>query len=386
MGALPRHSDVVIAGAGPTGLSLALALHHQGIRPLLLDRRVDWPNTSRAGVVHAGTLEALEMLDVTPDLLREGIRVPTFRMRDHDRALMTVDFSHLPTRYPFALMCPQDRTEAILRERLAMQGGVITGDANVTSSRRTRDGMEVTVQTSESIQTITADWLIACDGAHSTVRDTTGIAFEGAGYEQVFVLADVHMTWPLPRTEVSLFLSDDGLLVIAPLPNDRFRMVATVNKAPSKPDVAFMQKLLTGRGPTHDARIDGVIWSSRFHVAHRRAARVVQDRVILCGDAAHVHSPAGGQGMNLGIQDAVSLAWPLVSAMRGGNRGDVERWAARRAEIAKSVISLTDRMTRAASLRSGSMQAMRNLALQLADRMPAVPKALAAQLAQLGKR
>src|SRR5262249_33840494 len=155
-----------------------------------------------------------------------------------------------------------------------------------------------------------------------------GIGFAGEAYELSFVLADVRMQWPLSRDEVTLFYSPKGLVVVAPLPDDHFRIVATMDEAPETPSAEFMQAILDARGPETDpGRIREVAWSSRFRIHHRVAETPRKGRILLCGDAAHVHSPAGGQGMNTGIQDSVSLAAALARTLQDGDEARLDEWA-----------------------------------------------------------
>ena len=192
------------------------------------------------------------------------------------------------------------------------------------------------VATFEDGQQIRARYLIGADGMHSTVRDTAGIPFRGDTYEESFVLADVRMSGGVPENEVILYFSPAGLAVVAPLPDGYYRIVATVDEAPPVPDRAFVQQLVSERGPrAHPIVIDEVLWGSRFRVHHRIADSFRAGRILLAGDAAHVHSPAGGQGMNLGIDDGVTLAEALA---RVGERAHGEPtapgpWAGRRVVI-----------------------------------------------------
>jgi 2-polyprenyl-6-methoxyphenol hydroxylase-like FAD-dependent oxidoreductase len=219
---------------------------------------------------------------------------------------------------------------------------------------------------------------------HSRVREQAGIAFVGAAYEQSFVLADVHMDWPLSREEVSLFFSPDGLVVIAPLPEDRFRIVATVDAAPEQPSIEFVQALLDRRGPVTTAgQVRDVIWYSRFRLHHRVAETLRKGRILLCGDAAHVHSPAGGQGMNTGIQDSVSLAEALSAAVADGVEARLDAWADARRRVASDVVSFTDRITRVATVKSGAGRILRNTIISSAGRLPTVRARLARRLAEL---
>jgi 2-polyprenyl-6-methoxyphenol hydroxylase-like FAD-dependent oxidoreductase len=246
-------NDVVIVGAGPSGLALGAELKRLGISALILDRLEAGANTSRAAVVHARTLEVLEPLGVTPELLKNGVIVPTFRVRDRSRILATVSFKELDTPYPFALMCPQDRTESILLRRLQSLGGVVERPCEVVSIRPSQNDVEVQFKRGAEMRTVHTKWLVGCDGAHSLVREQAAISFEGGAYEESLVLGDVEMDWPIDREEVSLFFSEKGIVVVAPLPDDRFRIVATVEHAPETPSAADFLGILAERGPENIA-------------------------------------------------------------------------------------------------------------------------------------
>jgi 2-polyprenyl-6-methoxyphenol hydroxylase-like FAD-dependent oxidoreductase len=380
----PEHVQVAVVGAGPTGLALACRLHAAGVDAVVLDQASAGANTSRAAVVHARTLEVLEPLDVTPRLLAEGCVVPVFTVRDRARMLARLDFAGLPTAYPYTLMLSQSRIEAIIGERLAELGGSVRRPWQVTGLAA-RDGMaEVTGRDEDGRErTLTADYVAGADGMHSTVRESAGIAFQGSAYPSSFVLADVVMDWPLPAQEVQLFLAPAGLVVVAPLPGGHHRVVATVDDAPETPDAGLVQQLLDERGPG-GARVHSVAWSSRFRVHHRVAEAYRRGPVFLAGDAAHVHSPAGGQGMNTGIQDAVDLGGTLADVLAGrAGEAALEGYEIRRRPVALRVIRLTDRATTMATLRGRPARVGRNAALALAGRVPAVRRRLARQLAEL---
>ncbi len=335
MTAIPSETEILIVGAGPTGLALSAELRRRGFAPLTVDKLAEGANTSRAVVVHARTLEVLEPLGVVPQLLAEGLQVPIFRVRDHDTPLITIDFSEIPSTYDFTLMCPQNRTEAVLLARLHALGGEVVRPGEVTGLTVTGDGARVHITGEGSTREVAARWVIGCDGMHSHVREAAGIAFPGAEYELSFALADVRMDWPLPREEVTLFYSPEGFMVVAPLPDNRHRIVAMADDVPREPSVEYVQELLDARGPKEPpARVRESVWSSHFRVHHRVAASPRKGRVLLCGDAAHVHSPAGGQGMNTGIQDAVALAGVLADVLRGGGDARLDEWAAERHQVA----------------------------------------------------
>jgi 2-polyprenyl-6-methoxyphenol hydroxylase-like FAD-dependent oxidoreductase len=378
--------EVLIIGAGPSGLALSCELKRLGVPAMTVDRQAAGANTSRAAVVHARTLEVLEPTGVTQRLLANGVQVPVFTVRDRDRVLASISFRELETKYPFTLMCPQDRTEHILLTRLIELGGSVVRPWEAVSFREQADFVEVALRGPEAqAETIRANWLVGCDGAHSAVRNYTGIPFEGGAYEQVFVLADLQMEWPISRDEVCLFLSPRGLVVVAPLPEDHFRVVATVEQAAEHPSREDVQAILDERGPEKGScQIQQCVWTSRFHIQHRVAAHLRRGHVLLVGDAAHVHSPAGGQGMNTGIQDAASLAQALSKFVQGGDTGALDEWEEQRLRVAREVVSVTDRMTRAATIKSRIGIEIRNALISFLGHSETVAHAIAARLAELG--
>jgi len=389
MDTLPAATDVVIVGAGPTGLTLACLLAAEGVPFILIERQAEGANTSRAAVVHARTLEALEELMVSDWLRAEGHIVPQFTLRDRDQVLATLRFDRLPTRYAYTLMIPQNRTEAILFSRLRELGHDVCRPFAVSDLRQDASGVSVTVTAEgQEPHTIRARYLVGADGMHSTVRERAGIGFTGDSYAQTFVLADVRMSWPLSSSEVMLFVSPAGLVVVAPLPGGRHRVVATVDDAPEQPGIADVQHLLDTRGPaTGAARIHEIIWSSRFRVHHRLADCYRAGRILLAGDAAHVHSPAGGQGMNTGIQDAVALGHALAAVLSGrADERALDQYERLRRPVAARVVAFTDRMTRMATLRNSRSRALRNAAIKVISRIPAVRRWLTTELAGLRNR
>jgi 2-polyprenyl-6-methoxyphenol hydroxylase-like FAD-dependent oxidoreductase len=387
MSTQPMQTDVLIAGAGPVGLALAAELKRLGVNAMVIDRQTAGANTSRACVIHARTLEALEPLGVTPELIAQGVKVPTFGARDRDRALITISFANNPSAYRYALMCPQDRTEGILLNRLERLGGGVARENEFIRFVDSDDHVDVDLATRHGPKTVRTRWLIGCDGMHSKVREQSGIAFQGAAYAPDFVLADVRMDWPLGPQEVTLFFSREGFVVVAALPDQQYRIVATVDDAPETPNADFMQDILNRRGPArHRAGIREVVWSSRFHIHHRVAETARKGRILLCGDAAHVHSPAGGHGMNIGVQDSMSLAGVLVKTLQDGETARLDAWAAERHRVASSIVALTDRMTRMATIKSNAGKAVRNAAFAIAGQLPLVRSRLAKTLAELNDR
>ncbi|MEV5326017.1 FAD-dependent oxidoreductase [Nonomuraea sp. NPDC052634] len=376
-------TDVIVVGAGPVGLTTALVLTRRGHRVVIVDGQAEGANTSRAAVVHSRTLELLEPYGATGDLVARGVHTPRFTIRDRDRVLVPVPFDGLPTRYPYTLMISQADTEAYLLARLEELGGRVLRPARVTAVAQDATGVTATLDDGTVLR---AAYLVGADGMHSLVREQAGIGFTGGTYEESFVLADVRLHGGVPKGEVILYFSPDGLVVVAPLPDGMYRIVATVDEAPREPDVAFVQRLLDTRGPEAEpAVVEEVIWGSRFRVHHRIADSYRHGRVLLAGDAAHVHSPAGGQGMNLGIEDAVRLGETLSDVLKGGPDALLDAYAAGRRPVAEKVVRLASRLTALATARAAA-RPLRNAVLALAGRVPAVRRRLAWQLSGLDRR
>lgn len=376
-------TDVLVVGAGPTGLTLACALAHRGVPVTVLDRQPSGTNTSRAAVINARSLEVLEHLDVSRRLVKQGLVAPRFTIRDRTRTLITVDFSRLPTGYPYSLMLPQSATEATLLDRFVELGGTVRRPVDVTGVTQDRNGVVVTCGDGGAVR---ARYAVGADGVHSTVRAQAGIAFAGGEYDDSFTLADVRLTGAAPSDEVILFWAGAGLTVVAPLPGGVHRIVAPVADAPEHPTAHFVQRLLDERGlGTGRMNVTEVIWGSRFRIQHRIAESYRAGRLLLAGDAAHVHSPAGGQGMNLGIQDAVALGDTLAAVLAGAPESRLDDYAQARRRVAGDVVSMTDRLTRLATLRP-ALRPVRNTAISAVGRLPVVRGAVARRLSGLVHR
>jgi 2-polyprenyl-6-methoxyphenol hydroxylase-like FAD-dependent oxidoreductase len=384
MGELPDRTQVVVVGAGPVGLAVAASLVGHGHDVTVVDGNATGANTSRAAVVHARTLELLERIGVSERLAEVGIHALQFSIRDGDRELVPVRFDRLATAYPYTLMVPQNITEQVLLDRLEELGGKVHRPHAATGLSQTADGVEITLDGGE---VISARYVVAADGMHSTIRELAGLGSDDNGALPLsFTLADVRVERGLPPDEVLLFFSAPGMLVVAPLPDGSFRLVAEVDDAPEQPDVAYAQRLLDTRGPRRaTVKVTEVIWGSRFRIHEQVAARYRAGRVLLAGDAAHTHSPAGGQGMNLGLRDAVTLGDALSVALREGREDRLDEYATGSRAEALRVVALAHRLTRLATA-PRALRPLRNAALRLLALVPAFRRGLAEQLSATGHR
>ncbi|MFI7335801.1 FAD-dependent monooxygenase [Micromonospora aurantiaca (nom. illeg.)] len=371
---LPERTDVLVVGAGPTGLAVAVTLARHGVTATVVDRLAEPPVTSRAAVVHVGTLEVLDRIGVAAPLAARGLHSARFSVRDRDRVLVTVPFDRLPSRYPYALLISQTETEAVLTDQLGALGGRVLRPYEMTGLDLDGDGA---VARFDGGRAVRARWVVGADGMHSRVRELAGIGFGGpADPGESFLLADVHVDSALPRDQVSLFLSRRGPLVWAPLPDGTVRLVATVDDAPRDPQAHHFQALLDERGPARRPdRVTGMAWASRFRIHHRIASTYRSGPVLLAGDSAHVHSPAGGQGMNLGLRDAVALGDALAAGPQA-----LDGYAADRRPRAEEVLGFAAGLTRLAAA-PPAVRPLRNLLLRAVSTLPPVRHRIAVRLA-----
>jgi 2-polyprenyl-6-methoxyphenol hydroxylase-like FAD-dependent oxidoreductase len=363
-------TDVLIVGAGPTGLTAAARLAELEVPCLVLDAADAPTQTSKAALVHASTLELLAELGVGDELVEAGREIHRIVMADRARVLARVDLTGIPSKYPFALSVPQCTTEEILLRRLASLGGSVRRDHQVHSLREDGDGYLVTgtVETASGSVPIEikARYVVGADGSHSAVRSAIGLDFPGETYPSQFVLADVELTsQPCADDEAAINMSADGVTVIGRLPSGNYRIISTVDSesdVPEAPGKPYLDEILRERGI--DAQLAAApAWSSRFRVHHRVAERFRVGGVFLAGDAAHVHSPAAGQGMNTGIADAYDLSTRLAAVLTGqADKSVLDGYERDRRAAAVEVLRFTDRMTKMAMLRNPIARSVRRVA------------------------
>ena len=372
-------TEVAVVGAGPTGLTMATRLAQLGVPHVVVDANAGPVRESRATLVHAATLEILDELGAAGELIAAGTRVNRIAFSDRGRVIARIGLAGVPSRYGFALGVPQSTTEQVLLARLAALGGGVRRGHRAESVTPVPEGYLVAgtgpAGGGAGRFEIRARYVAGCDGAHSTVRASAGLDFPGDTYPSQFVLADAELrSAPGPDDEARIFTSPQGVVVTGRLPSGNHRIVATVDAGlavPDPPGRAFIDAILRERGVGELAA--DPVWSSRFRVAHRVADRFRAGGVFVCGDAAHVHSPAGGQGMNTGIADAYDLATRLAAVLTGqADQAILDGYERDRRAAALEVVTFTDRMTTMASVRSPAARALRDAALAAASRIPAI--------------
>lgn len=345
------HTDVLIIGAGPTGLVLALWLSKLDIKVRILDKTSTPGTTSRALAVQARTLELYRQLDLADAVVASGHQVPAANLWVKGQPAARLPFDSIGatlTPYPFLHIYPQDQHEQLLIKRLQDLGveverntellDFIQHDATVSARLRLPDGSE---------QTCEAQYLAGCDGAHSTVRNGLHIEFPGGTYQQVFYVADVDASGPPMNGELHVDLDEADFLAVFPLAGaGRARLIGTVRDARAEQPEQLRFEDVSQRAIEHlQLQVLKVNWFSTYRVHHRVAAQFRQQRAFVLGDAAHVHSPAGGQGMNTGIGDAINLAWKLCSVLKGKAHDDLlDSYPIERMAFARRLVATTDQV------------------------------------------
>ena len=344
-------TEVLIVGAGPTGLMLANQLARRGVRALIVDRHSGPAQQSRAMAVHARTLEIYAKLGIAAQALDLGKRGEGANMWSGGRRRARIpvgDIGKSLSPFPFVLMLGQDDNERILGERLRHWNLDVQWNTELTALRQERDSVTATLKQPEgTTRTVTAAYVAGCDGSRSAVRELSGITFPGAAYEHAFFVADTEAVGPMVPDELNVYLWRDGFHLFFPMRGtDRWRVIGMLPEHMSaRHDLTFDEVIpVIRRQAGTDISFRSCLWFSTYRIHHRCAARFRDRRCFLLGDAAHIHSPMGGQGMNTGLQDAYNLGWKIALVTSG--RADaalLDSYGQERIPVAQRLLATTDR-------------------------------------------
>jgi len=377
--------DVLIVGAGPVGLFLANECARRSLRWRLVEQRPRQSEHSKALAVMPRTLEIFDMAGLVAPFLAAANRVTSVAVVTHGHRLAQIAFAPPDTPYPFVAMVPQDVTESILARALQSRGGAVEYETSFVSASQDGEGVDVVLEREGRRVPVRAAFVVGCDGAHSAVRHQLGLPFEGAAYDKTFMLADMETNDALPSDELHLCPHEDGPLAIFPMSSRRRRMVATVDHADGEaPTLDLVRSVLAQRAPRGlEAR--SLNWSSYFRIQHRYVAHMQVGRIFVAGDAAHIHSPFGGQGMNTGLQDAWNLAWKLDLAIRNRARPELlDSYTAEREPVIRRVIETTDFITRALGTASRFAQGIRDVVIPIVSHLAPFRYRFVQRLSELG--
>lgn len=361
--------DVLIIGAGPTGLTAANEAIRHGLSVRIIDKNDHRSIHSKALVAHSRTLEVFTDMGIISAVLGRGQKFHALNIHTEKKQVTHIVFQDLDWQdapYPFWLSIPQSQTELCLEEHLHNLGGTVERQMELVSLEQQGSSVRANLRNNKGQNEVCeAAWVIGCDGARSATRKLLGSGFEGMAKDEVFVLADVKLEEGLPEDEGQTFLSGEGIVFIVPLPEPQaFRIIAHMPDLPVEATLditlEFLQTLIAQR-VTLPARIVEVGWTSHFSVKHFVVPQHRQGQVFLAGDAAHIHSPVGGQGLNTGIQDAYNLMWKLALVHQGkAVPALLDSYHAERHAIAESMIKNISRATDVITLNNPIAQRIRN--------------------------
>ncbi|WP_336159387.1 FAD-dependent oxidoreductase [Amycolatopsis sp. VC5-11] len=355
-----RRVEVLVAGAGPVGLTVAHELARRGVRVRVVDRAAGPATSSRATANHARTLEAYHQMGVLDEILPRGRKAENFSIHQGGRMLIRfgTDYSRLPTRFPFTLQVDQVIVESVLRDRLAGLGVPVEWSAELCDLEQRPDGVAVGLRHADGTrEECTVPWLVGADGAHSTVRQRLGLALRGDSSE-TWLVADAVVDADLPADSLHWLHADGGPVLLVPFPErGKWRLLDTApldrDTSPEAVAARFAERISPALG--HRVHVEEPTWLSVFTIQQRKIDRMRAGRCFVAGDAAHVHSPASGQGMNTGVQDAVNLGWKLAQVVRGHAREELlDSYDAERVPVGAALLTSTKKATSLIALRNAA--------------------------------
>jgi 2-polyprenyl-6-methoxyphenol hydroxylase-like FAD-dependent oxidoreductase len=378
---------VLVVGAGPTGLVLASELFRHGVPCRIVEKNACATDQSRATDLQPRMLEVLYAMGLLDEVAAVGHKLTAFNFYASGERLGSLSLETLDSPYPWVLGLPQYDTEGILERHLERLGGRVERSVELAALGDGPDGVTCTLlHPDRTWEKVRADWVVACDGANSTVRQSMHLSFDGTTYDEHFVLADVRVESDLAMDAAHGFYGDDGhTMLLLPMPGERnVRLFSSVEPGDqTELSLATFEALFSAR-TRQDARLRSPGWMSRFRVHKRMVDTYRRNRVFLAGDAAHIHSPVTGQGMNLGMQDAYNLAWKLALVVRGRGRAEIlDSYEPERLPLAKFVLDDSDRQQRIGLLKNRFARVLRNQVLELVAQLPSLAQRLLNQGAQL---
>lgn len=346
---------VLIIGAGPTGLTAALELSRFGIPVRLIDKAQAPATTSRAIGIQARTLELMQQRGLAGEMVRIGNPAGAASIYGAGKRLARLDFSHVESRYNYLLFLSQAETERILHQALGRQGvaverGVELAGLSQDTLSHDPSPVRATLRHADgTLELASAPWLISAEGAHSVVRTTLDLGFEGKTLDEDYALGDLHIAGDLPETDFHIFSSAHGFMGLFPMGGGRFRLIAShppgTPHGASAPALDELQAIYDQRSHI-PARFHDMTWSAWFRINSRMVSRLKIGRLLLAGDAAHIHSPAGAQGMNTGIQDMINLGWKLALVMQGRAPASLlDTYEQDRLPVMRNVLTKTESLT-----------------------------------------
>jgi 2-polyprenyl-6-methoxyphenol hydroxylase-like FAD-dependent oxidoreductase len=383
--------NVLVVGAGPVGLTMAAELARYGLSVRIIDKGAHRTDKSKALVIWSRTLELIDRMGCSESFITAGFKVTAANIIAGSKQIAHFRIDTIQTPHPYALMLPQSETERLMEGHLNTFGVQVERQVELTRFTPGTDKVTATLLHPDGREeTLDTPWLIGCDGAHSAVRHGLNMQFEGDTLPSDWILADVHLDGVRSKPdELDIFWHPEGALVFFPISPGRYRVIADVGDGHGgthrpDPTIEEVQAMLDRRGPG-GIQASSPIWLASFQINERKVADYRAGRVFLAGDAAHVHSPAGGQGMNTGMQDACNLAWKLALVQSGLAQPEplLGSYSTERSAVGRQVLTDAGRLTMLAILRGGVVQSIRNHVASLVFGLSPVRTTMANKLSEL---
>lgn len=373
--------DVLVVGAGPVGLFCANELTRHGINCRIIDKKKALTEHSKAIALHIRTLELLEDCDFIHDILDEGHKIYGALFKSNDTLLSEINFTNLSSNYDFLINLPQNQTEHIFYQKLVEKQIPVEWQSELIAFKEGTPVIAYVKNPDDQIEEIQAQWIIACDGAHSTLRELCHANFVGSDDEQSWWLADLMIDWEVPQNKMIFYVSPHGPLACFPLGENRYRLVMAAPDEP--PNFEGIFNIFNDRS-SDQAKLSEPTWMTKFSIHYKQIEHYQYKHVFFCGDAAHIHSPMGGQGLNTGIQDVYNLVWKLSLVLKGLAKPSLlASYHAERYPIAKAVLKKTDMMTKMVSIKNKSLIHLRNKLISALSSHDLITAPMAKDLAEL---
>lgn len=370
--------EALIVGAGPTGLSMAIEFQRLGVPFRLVEKSLHPAPYSQALVVQARTLEQFERYGIAETAVQRGRALKHASVTSDGRTIVSFPFDKIPGHYPFVLFLPQNETEALLIEHLKSLGGQIERGTEMLSIKERDNRAEVQLRTADGhVENTAARWVVACDGAHSTVRESLKIPFSGAKVGLNFFLGDLELEGPdLLGDELRIYLHHGDVVFIGRLKEKVFRVIIALHSEQGAPERERQLTLSDFQEPMDRAEIGlratSALWMTPFRVSDRRAEQIRCGHIFLAGDASHIHSPVAGQGMNTGIQDTANLAWKIAAVENGADESLLDSYEEERGKVSEQLLSNTSRVLKAVTSKSVLLEKLRDAFVHMAAQIPFV--------------
>ena len=379
--------SVLIVGAGPTGMTAAIELKRAGLDVRIIDKSDRMAEHSQALVVQARTLEQFQRYGIADKALAVGRKLRAARFFSEGKQIVSVSFESLASQYPFLLFIPQSETESLLNEEMERLGVKTERRVELDSLIQDSQGVQVSLRHPDGcIEKTSVRWVIGCDGAHSTVREKTGTPFQGGGVGLSFFLGDLEVDGPdVPEDELTVHVHRGDVIFMGRLSEKLVRMIVALHSEQGKDEhrqlsTEEFQAAVDQVGVR--VKIHSAAWTSPFRVSDRQARAYRIGHVFLAGDASHIHSPVGGQGMNTGIQDVANLAWKMAAVARGSHPSLLDSYEEERGEVGKALLRFTERGLKMATIANPLIEGVRDLLAPVVSSLKPVQRRLIGFIAE----